>query len=287
MIYWIENIKDGSYVAGAGSYEEALAIQDQKWKEEGIDTYIRKEYQEVYIDHADIVVTHSCPNHCKFCIDKFINTSDSVVSLDSIKQFLQTLSRYAEPGTEILLLGGEPTVVGIEYLKEICSVIRSFNFSPIISTNIRKKSLWYELIKIFDWTQITVHTKEDIEFLKSYIDKANIKIAGDKSFTYSKMLQFIEDTRGFQRRSVSMYFTPDFHELCEDKEVWDLLNTLKWLRNGSYMYAFYNGVRFKRCIPGETNIIDEPTVPKLYPNGNYNKTWCNEFSDNYLDYEVH
>lgn len=43
MIYWIENIKDGSFVAGAETYEEALAIQDKKWKEEGIDTYIRKE----------------------------------------------------------------------------------------------------------------------------------------------------------------------------------------------------------------------------------------------------
>ena len=49
-----------------------------------------------------------------------------------------------------------------------------------------------------------------------------------------------------------------------------------------YEYTFYKGVRIKKCIPGETNIIDEPTVPKVYPNGNYNKTWCNEEMDNYL-----
>lgn len=42
MIYWIENTKDGAFVAGAETYEEALAIQDQKLKE-GIDTYIREE----------------------------------------------------------------------------------------------------------------------------------------------------------------------------------------------------------------------------------------------------
>ena len=42
MIYWVENIKDGSFVAGAKTYEKALIIQDKKWKE-GIDTYIRKE----------------------------------------------------------------------------------------------------------------------------------------------------------------------------------------------------------------------------------------------------
>lgn len=44
MIYWIENIKDGSFVAGANSYEKALIIQNDKWKE-GIDTYIRRDYE--------------------------------------------------------------------------------------------------------------------------------------------------------------------------------------------------------------------------------------------------
>lgn len=43
MVYWIENIKDGSFVAGAHTYEQALIIQNKKWKEEGIDTYIRKD----------------------------------------------------------------------------------------------------------------------------------------------------------------------------------------------------------------------------------------------------
>ena len=43
MIYLIEKIKQGSFVAGAETYEKALIIQDKKWKEEGIDTYIRKE----------------------------------------------------------------------------------------------------------------------------------------------------------------------------------------------------------------------------------------------------
>lgn len=79
-----------------------------------------------------------------------------------------------------------------------------------------------------------------------------------------------------------MYFTPDFKQLCSDQKIWSLLDTLEWKRNGSYMYAFYKNIRFKKCIPNETNIIDEPTVPKLYPNGNYNKTWLNENLDDYL-----
>ena len=42
-MYWIERMKDGSFVEGAKTYEQALLIQEKKWKEEGIDTYIRKD----------------------------------------------------------------------------------------------------------------------------------------------------------------------------------------------------------------------------------------------------
>lgn len=42
MVYWIENIENGSFIEGAKSYEEALTIQDKKFNE-GIDTYIRKD----------------------------------------------------------------------------------------------------------------------------------------------------------------------------------------------------------------------------------------------------
>lgn len=39
-LYFVEDAKDGSFIASAESYEEAQRIQDEKW-EEGIDTYIR------------------------------------------------------------------------------------------------------------------------------------------------------------------------------------------------------------------------------------------------------
>lgn len=43
MIYWIENAQTGSFIESAKSYEQALKIQNRKWKEEGIDTYIIKD----------------------------------------------------------------------------------------------------------------------------------------------------------------------------------------------------------------------------------------------------
>jgi hypothetical protein len=151
-----------------------------------------------------------------------------------------------------------------------------------MSTNGILKQKIVNLIPYFDSIQVTVNSDQEIDFYRIFPDKINIKIAGDGNLTFDKFNHFIEYTKGFSRRSISMYFTTDFQELCTDAEINQLLDTLSWERNGSYEYTFYKDVRIKRCIHGETNIIDEPTVPKLYPNGNYNKTWCNEDMDDYL-----
>ena len=236
----------------------------------------------MYLDHADVVTSHKCNNNCRYCIDKFLHTSEEEVSLESLEKFLYLLRQHSDEGLEVLLLGGEPTTLSEEKLIDIATLIKQYGFSPIISTNGIQKDKIKNILSHYDWVQITVYSDKDIDYWKEHKDKVNIKLSGDRSLTYEKLLHFIEYTEGFSRRSVSMYFTPDFEELCKDKRVWELLDTLEWKRNGSYMYAFYKGVRFKKCIPGETNLIDEPTVPKLYPNGNYNKTWNNEDMDDYL-----
>ena len=237
---------------------------------------------QMYIDHADVVVTHECMNHCPFCIDKFVHTSNEVIKKEDLIRFLKKLRSVTSRKLEVLFLGGEPTCAGIEKLAELTDIVREFGFSPIISTNNPKKELIVKLFPYFDWIQVTVHSDKQIEFYRQYKDKINIKLSGDKNLTLEKLNHFIDVTKDFERKSISMYFTPLWKELCTDEEVWSLLNKLSWTRNGSYVYTFYQGVRIKRCIHGETNLVDEPSVPKLYPNGNYNKTWNNETLDDYL-----
>lgn len=237
---------------------------------------------QMYIDHADVVVTHECMNHCPFCIDKFVHTSNEVVKKEDLIRFLKKLRSVTSRKLEVLFLGGKPTCAGIEKLAELTDIVREFGFSPIISTNNPKKELIVKLLPYFDWIQVTVHSDKQIEFYRQYKDKINIKLSGDKNLTLEKLNHFIDVTKDFERKSISMYFTPLWKELCTDEEVWSLLNKLSWTRNGSYVYTFYQGVRIKRCIYGETNLVDEPSVPKLYPNGNYNKTWNNETLDDYL-----
>ena len=239
----------------------------------------------LYIDHADIVTSHKCNNNCKHCIDTFIRSSNEEVKIENIKKFLDMLKKRTDKKISVLLLGGEPTMLSTEKLIEIANLVHSYGFKVSMSTNGINKNKIHEILPYFDWVQITMHSDKEMDYWRPYGDKINAKWSGDKMMTLEKMEHFIEYTQGYGRRSISMYFTPDFHELCEDQRVWDILNTLEWTRNGSYEYAFYKGVRFKKCIHGETNIIDEPTIPKLYPNGNYNKTWRNEEMDDYLNWD--
>lgn len=235
------------------------------------------------LDHVDVVVTHSCNMNCPHCIDKYRGCNDKVVPMGAVKKFLQIVKNHSDSSIEVLLLGGEPTVIGSKSLIEIAKTVRNYGFEIVMSTNGKLRDVIIDCIPYFNSIQVTTHSDKETDFWSTYGKNINIKLAGDKNMTMKSLKHFMDYTDGrFFRRSVSMYFTPDFEELCVDEDVWNLLNSLEWNRNGSYMYSFYNGVRFKKCIHGETNIIDEPTVPKLYPSGVYNKTWCNEHEDCYL-----
>ena len=238
--------------------------------------------EKQYLDHIDVVVTHICNKKCEHCIDKFRNISPRRISLKTYKKFLKMIRKQTKEPLEVLLLGGEPTVMPTEELIKMAKIAHKLKFRIIMSTNGKLTEKIEAILPYFDSVQVTVDSIAEIERWRAWEKKINVKLAGDATLTMKKLNWFIKQTQGYDRRSVSMYFTPDFKELCTDPEVWELLNGLEWKRNGSYLYAFYRGVRFKRCIPGETNIIDEPSVPKVYPNGNYNKTWNNEKLDDYL-----
>lgn len=238
--------------------------------------------EKLKIDHIDIVTSHICNKHCEHCIDKFLHTTKEMIKLEDIKNFLDLIRTITNEKLEVLLLGGEPTVLPKDKLIEIAKLVHDMNFKIIMSSNGILKNKIMDILPYYDSIQVTVNNDQEIDYYKKWSDKINIKLAGDESLNMEKLNHFIEYTEGFDRRSISMYFKPDFTQLCYDEEIWNLLNTLVWQRNGSYMYTFYHGVRIKKCVDGETNIIDEPTVPKLYPNGNYNKTWNNEDLDDYL-----
>ena len=244
------------------------------------------------ISHADIVVTHDCNMHCPCCIDKFWHQGDGFADLDRIRGVLDLLKENTyktkefkfdtNPLLEVLLLGGEPTLAPFEYLHEVAKMCHERGFEICMSTNGTKEDRILEVLPFFDWVQITVRNEAQIDKWANWMHKVNLKFIGDESMTLSRFIKLSGYSKLFDRRSMSMYFTPDFTELCTDNDLWGILEKLVWERQGSYLYTFLDGVRIKRCIKGKTNIIDEPLIPKLYPNGNYNKTWVNEDNDPYL-----
>ena len=244
--------------------------------------------------HADIVVTHACNCHCPFCIDKFRNTNGKMISLDRVINFLDLIKfctektdefKYATPNKiSILLLGGEPTMIGDWALEFIAEKIHERGFTASMSTNGILHDVLFKTIPLFDWTQITAFTPQFMKRYEYLAHKINYKIPADEHMDFHMFKKQVEYAKsvGFGRISMSMYFDEKWNEICTDPEMHEFLDSLEWERQGSYVYTIWEGVRLKRCIPHVTNVEDEPLIPKLYPNGNYNKTWCNEDNDPYL-----
>ena len=234
----------------------------------------------INIDHIDIVTSHKCNNNCPWYIDKFIHSDTREISLNDIHKFLKNMP--ANAGTEILLLGGEPTMLSVIKLIGLARIIKKYGYSPIMSTNGINKEKILAILPYYDWIRVTVYNDEQIDYWRPHKDKINIKLSGDSSLTIDKYYWFRNATKDFKRKSISMYFTPDWQELCTDEKMWDYISAADWQINGSYAYTFVDNIRFKKYLPNKTNVILEPTVPKLYPTGNYNCTWEHEEMDDYL-----
>src|SRR5574344_2235057 len=243
-------------------------------------------FEKRVIHHADIVVTHSCNMHCKFCVDQVRGTSSDIVSLDKVEKYLKLLKTKTinanKKNVTVLLLGGEPTTVGSEHLNKIADLVHKDGLRINISTNVKKKDVIEEILPHFDWVQITCRSDKEIDYWRKFKDKVNIKIAADENFTLDKFRHFAEYTKDFPRKSLTMYFDKNFEEICKDKELQDYFSNLKWEKVGDYSFSFIDGVRIKKYEPIQKTFSEEPFVPKLYPNGNYGKTWLNELNDPYL-----
>lgn len=242
------------------------------------------DFQKQRLDHIDIVTSHICNNNCPHCVDKFLWSSTKFIENQTVEKFLNLIRKHTDENLEVLLLGGEPTMMPIRRLIEISEIIHSLGFQALMSSNGKLKKKIISILPYFESIQITVDVDDEntIDFWRKFASKINIKIAADENLTMEKLVRFIENTRDFSRQSVCVYFTPDWKTLLQDPDIWDWINLFNWKQNGSYMYSFHDGVRYKKCIPKKTNVVDEPEVPKVYPNGNYNKTWCHEELDDYL-----
>lgn len=154
------------------------------------------------IDHADIVVNHMCNMNCKYCVDTFRGSTNEIIKIDYVKSFLDLLKKNTEiyqplymdkkEALEILILGGEPTLIGAERLVEIADEVHKHGFQIVISTNARLKNVVKEIIPYFDWIQVAVYGDAEIDYWRGIsTDKINVKLSGDALFNLERLNHFV------------------------------------------------------------------------------------------------
>ena len=249
------------------------------------------------IDHADILVTHKCNKGCPTCIDKWVNKYKQIISFDTIKKYFNLLERNTisipspvnkEAKTLINILGGEPTVVGEDFLNQIAENAHERNFLMWLSTNGIKTETVKNILPHYDMVHITVDKPEDaIRWANSeYLKHIDIKFPCTEKTSLAEFLKFAEITKDFPNKKMIVYNDLHRKEIKIQPELAAVLDdpAVNYITapHGFQKYAEINGVTIKRTIQEDNHFADSQLIPRLYPNGNYNCTWENEKNNPYL-----
>lgn len=253
--------------------------------------------EKFLIDHADILVTHSCNKGCPTCIDKWVNKYRQIVSFDIVKKYFNMLEQKTTSvrsvvnkngQTLINILGGEPTVVGEEFLNKIAENAHLRNFLVWISTNGIKRKTVESILPNFDLVRLTVDTPEEaLKWADSkLINKLEIKFPCTETTTLGDFERFAELTKDFPNRMMIVYNDKFRKEVTLQPDLAELLNSsnvnYEVSKHGFQKYGKINGITIKRTIQEDNHFADTKMIPRLYPNGNYNCTWENELNNPYL-----
>jgi hypothetical protein len=242
---------------------------------------------------ADIVVTHRCNRHCKFCCDKFVNKYDDVVKMEDVRRYLDWFRDHdatVKKVNDIMLLGGEPTMAGVPYLKDICDLIHSYGtpekpWKVSLTTNGYLGKGILALDGYVDYLNVSVYDNAALlrgdlhygDFERSELVYA-VLLSKTSFPTHSSFDDFIDETTelGYDvkfstfNRDTPMDLMPDWIDDFMIHHRDDIVRIFEtcW------------GMDYRGCVIKFMHICDcEAGFPKLYPNGVVNRTWQNEDSD--------
>lgn len=241
--------------------------------------------------HADLIVTHECGVGCKFCIDRFVNTSTFVTSLNDIEAYLRFLaeeekSRHPDMSS-VLILGGEPTKAPFEYLKKVADLIHYYGFNAAMTTNGQAGDKLLELDGYIDFINVSHYGKEAIitkdylyKFKKTEITLSKL-ITKDSFPTFESFKEFIKEAKKcslnyrFSTLQENTENIDDQHPKWVDEELLPICNiepVLECLNATEYEGYIIKIMHYHN----KDSNIDFPAYPKLYPNGNVNRDFSHE-----------
>ena len=241
--------------------------------------------------HADLIITHKCGMGCKFCIDDFVDTSNAITKLTDIEDYLRFLAereKKEHPNmSSVLILGGEPTKVPFEYLKQVADLIHYYGFNVAMTTNGQAGEKLLELDGYIDFINISHYSKSAIikkdylyKFKKTEITLSKL-ITKDVFPTFESFKKFIKEAK---KNSLNYRFstlqenTPNLKELHPNWVDCELLPNCKIVPCLECLNAtVYEGYVIKIMhYHNKNQNIDFPPYPKLYPNGFANRDFSNE-----------
>ena len=100
--------------------------------------------------------------------------------------------------------------------------------------------------------------------------------------------KFVEAAKAFPRKMMIVYNDMHRKELPLQPDMAELLDSptvnYQVAKHGFHKYGNISGVTVKRTMQEnlDNKFADSSMFPRLYPNGNYNRTWANELNDPYL-----
>ena len=245
---------------------------------------------------AQIIVTYDCNMNCPFCINyKLGKKKKEYIKISDIVYFLQYLKYVLKLEKVIIVfLGGEPTLLPIENLKEISDLAHSMNYKTEFYTNGTLKEKILELDGYIDFITFSNYSNcllpyDDMNYLYDF-KKSTVTIS--KLIT-KQFFKTFEDFDKFVDKVNKLPFNYDFSTMQESTPNFSLYQP-EWIENeliplcekqnvnGNIGAALYKGRLIK--FPHIHLSKKEKTYTlKLYPNGNLNTTWSNDNME--IDYK--
>ena len=248
------------------------------------------------IRRAQIVVTYECNMNCSFCINyKLGKKRKGFIKISDVVYFLQYL-KYVEKLEEaiIVFLGGEPTLLPIESLKEISNLAHNFGYKTEFYTNGTLKEKILELDGYIDFITFSNYGKgvlpfDNMDYLYDF-KKSTITIS--KLITKQYFNSF-EDFDKFVDEANKLPFNYDFSTIQETTPEFDKYQP-EWVENqliplcenqdvrGNVGAALYKG-RLIKLPHVHLQRKEDICTLKLYPNGNLNTSWKSDNME--IDYK--
>lgn len=248
------------------------------------------------IRRAQIIVTYECNMNCPFCINyKLGKKRKGFVKVSDVTYFLNYL-KYIEKLEQaiIVLLGGEPTLLPIEILKEISELAHNLGYKTEFYTNGTLKDKLLELDGYIDYITISNYSAgilpfDDMDYLNNF-KKSTITIS--KLITNQNFKSF-NDFDKFVDKVNKLPFNYDFSTIQETTPNFELYHP-KWVDNkllplcdnqdvkGNIGATLYKD-RLIKLPHVHLQRTEDICTLKLYPNGNLNTTWKHDNME--IDYK--